>query len=776
MKLLLNLVRKDFKRNRVITTALAVFLILSAIFMAGGLRVTGIMLSSLNGLNKMAVPPEYVQMHKGDYDEQAVADFVAQQDYLEDALVVRMLDVNNAQIICNGESLEKCLMDKGLVTQNENFDYLLDQNNQIAIVKDGEIGVPVYYAEDLNINVGDTIVLQNGAYQKKFKVATIIRDSTMNSSLSYSKRFLISTNDLNEVALHMGEWEYCFEFLLKEGVSTTVLENAYLAAGLPSNGVAVTAAIFNMINAFSYGLVALVILVISLLLITMSVLCLSYIIRATLAEENHAIGEMKAIGIPAKDIIKLYQIKYTIMVVGAGMIGYLAAIPFGDFFSATVIRYCGDGSSQWMQWITPLVGIVLLSLFVIYRCHRIIQKHLKRTVMELIRGEENTKQEGHYRLPAKALKAYNLSMALGELKCKWKENVVIFLIFVFSSFLILLPMNMNNTINNPVFLTYMGIGKSDVRIDIQYSNNLEQQKEEAIAYLENDPDIERYTVYQNGYVQSQNVEGEWEYVRVQNGDNGVFPLEYLEGKAPTEKNDLALSYLNAVDLGKKVGDAITIIYQGKEHVYNVCGIYQDITYGGKTAKAAIDFDRKDIEGYMIYLDLREGIDIDNHVTKMRTVLPNSKITPCDAFVFQTLSSVIANMNQVQGVAAVISLMLTILITVMFLQLMMAREHSAIALKKAIGFSTRDIQIQLGIRLLVIQVLAIIAGTLLANTLGEVIFAGMLATVGVTKIKLLIAPLWAYLLCPAVQLGVVVMTVIIGTNTVGSYHIRDQIME
>ena len=39
MKLLLNLVRKDFKRNRVITAVLAVFLILSALLMAGGLRV-----------------------------------------------------------------------------------------------------------------------------------------------------------------------------------------------------------------------------------------------------------------------------------------------------------------------------------------------------------------------------------------------------------------------------------------------------------------------------------------------------------------------------------------------------------------------------------------------------------------------------------------------------------------------------------------------------------------------------------------------------------------
>ena len=58
MKLLLNLVRKDFKRNRVITTALAVFLILSALLMAGGLRVAGTMFSSLNGLDELAVPPE----------------------------------------------------------------------------------------------------------------------------------------------------------------------------------------------------------------------------------------------------------------------------------------------------------------------------------------------------------------------------------------------------------------------------------------------------------------------------------------------------------------------------------------------------------------------------------------------------------------------------------------------------------------------------------------------------------------------------------------------
>lgn len=776
MKLLLNLVRKDFQRNRVLTTALAIFLILSAVFMAGGLRVTGIMLSSLKGLNKIAVPPEYVQMHKGDYEEDEFKDFVEKHDYIEAALVVKMLNIRNGDIVYKGESLEKYLMDNGFVTQNKEFDYLLDQNNEIANVKDGEIGVPVYYTEVLNLKEGDTITLRKGDYQKEFKVAAIIRDSTMNSALSYSKRFLISQNDQEEVALHMGEWEYCFEFLLNDSASTTVLESSYKEAGMPSNGVAVTAGLFLMINAFSYGLIAIVIIAISILLITMSVLCLSYIIRATMAEENHSIGEMKAIGIPGKEIEKIYQIKYVILALIAAVIGYLISIPFGDFFSQTIVRYCGNGSSQWMKWSYPLAGVALLSLFVVFRCHRIIHRNLKSTVLELLRGEEKIKKEGHYSLPAKGLKYRNLILALGELKCKWKEYVVIFLIFELSSFLILLPINMNNTIDNPSFLTYMGIGKSDIRIDIQYSENLVEQNKAAMAYLEKDIDINRYAVYKNGYVQSKNAEGESEYIRVQNGDNSVFQVEYLKGNAPMDSQEMALSYLNAVNLGKQVGDSIKVTYQGKELTYRISGIYQDITYGGKTAKAAIDFDTKDIEGYMIYLEVHKGIDIDKKITDMRTTLPDIKITPVNEFVYQTLSGVAQNMSLVELAAIVISLLLTILITIMFLQLIMAREHSAIAIKKAIGFSNRDIRIQFGIRILIIQFLGILVGTILANTLGEVIFAGMLSTVGVAKIELLVEPVLAYLLCPAVQLTVVVITVIIGTNGIRNYHIRDQIME
>ncbi|MCL6459668.1 MAG: ABC transporter permease, partial [Gorillibacterium sp.] len=442
MNLLLNLVRKDFKRNKVITTALAVFLILSAIFMAGGLRVAGTVISSLKGFNQLAVPPEYLQMHKGTYDEEAFVSFVEDHDYIKASLIVKMLDIRNASMIYQGDTLEKSLMDNGFVVQNEGFDFLLNMDNEVAVVLNGQVGVPVYYAEALGIEVGDILTLHEGDYRKEMTVSTIIRDASMNSALTSSKRFLITQQDLDEMSLHMGEWEYSFEFLLGDGASTAVLENDYREAGLPANGVAVTGGNLTMLNAFSYGLVAFIIIAISILFIMIAILCLSYIIRATLAEENYTIGEMKAIGFPGKAIEQLYRMKYIILVMIAGVIGYLAAIPFGYFFSSSVIRYCGYGTVEWMKWVFPFIGVILLSLIVMLRCRRIIRKNLKSTVVELMRGEEKIKKEGRYSLPAGGLKHRNLTLAIGELKCKWKEYSVIFLVFVCSSFLILLPMNM----------------------------------------------------------------------------------------------------------------------------------------------------------------------------------------------------------------------------------------------------------------------------------------------------------------------------------------------
>jgi putative ABC transport system permease protein len=253
-------------------------------------------------------------------------------------------------------------------------------------------------------------------------------------------------------------------------------------------------------------------------------------------------------------------------------------------------------------------------------------------------------------------------------------------------------------------------------------------------------------------------------------------LEYFEGRAPDGKQEIALSYLNANALGKEIGDTMTAEYQGKEFTFTVTGIYQDITYGGKTAKAYLPFDEEDVEAYIIYLDVTSDVAIEEKTDELRSILSDGKVTPISEFVAQTLGGIMDNMGMVEGTAIGISLLLILLITVMFLQLVTAREHSAIAIKKAIGFSNRDIRMQFGIRILTIQLLAIATGTMLSKFLGEAMFGWILSSMGASRITMLIDPVEAFLLWPAVQALVVFITVIVGTGVVKRYHIRDQIIE
>lgn len=551
MKLFSNLILNDFKKNKAVTTVLILFFFLSVLFMAGGLRVTGTMISSMKGLNEAAIPPDYMRMHKGEYNESKVLEFVKEHDYIEAFQVVKMLNIKNSSIYYQGVSFEKCLMDNGFIVQNEAFDYFLDDAQNIARINPGEIGVPVYYSLELGIEQGDEILLKEGNQEMHLVVKTIIRDASMNAPLASSKRFLINQADMDKLSRHMGEWEYCFSFLLNEGTSTGMLEKDYLDAKMPSNGVGVTLQLLNLLNAFSYGMIAFMILAISTFIIVIAMLCLSYIIGATMAEENQSLGQMKAIGFEGKAIEDLFFMKYLVIMLFSVVLGYFLAIPFEEKFSMAVVSYCGKGTEPWLKWLLSFVGMLVLILIVITKCRSIIRRNLKGTVLQLIKGDEQIKKEGHYTLPEKGFRFLNFSLAGKDLLVRWKEYRIVFLVFIVSTFLILLPMNISNTILDPSFITYMGVGECQIRIDLQYSEDIEQQRQVLLNHLSKDDEISKYAVFQNGYVQCLNAENEWEYLRVVSGDETVFPLNYLDGQAPKKEGEIALSSLNAKELGKK---------------------------------------------------------------------------------------------------------------------------------------------------------------------------------------------------------------------------------
>ena len=89
-------------------------------------------------------------------------------------------------------------------------------------------------------------------------------------------------------------------------------------------------------------------------------------------------------------------------------------------------------------------------------------------------------------------------------------------------------------------------------------------------------------------------------VHIDTGSSAGTGIVYIQGSNPSAQHHIALSYLLADELGKKVGDTVTVISDTQTYSMAVCGIYQDVTSGGKTAKAVYDFPYEASEKYTSY--------------------------------------------------------------------------------------------------------------------------------------------------------------------------------
>ena len=67
-------------------------------------------------------------------------------------------------------------------------------------------------------------------------------------------------------------------------------------------------------------------------------------------------------------------------------------------------------------------------------------------------------------------------------------------VLLLATFIIIVPQNLHNTIAAKSFITYMGIGNSDIRIDIPQGKQNAQQVAAVIDTLEHDTAIKNYTV------------------------------------------------------------------------------------------------------------------------------------------------------------------------------------------------------------------------------------------------------------------------------------------
>jgi ABC-type antimicrobial peptide transport system, permease component len=769
--MLSKMIRNDIRKNKAINVILCLFITLAAMLVSGAFSIIVEMMGAMDSFFEAAQPAHYLQMVSEDFDQKAIDDFAAGNDLVKACQTAELLTIDNSYIFYG--DTEQChsssVMENSFVKQSPSFDYLLDENNNIIRLGQGQIAVPLYTIDTFGLKKGDTVTVREGGFDMAFVITAFVRDSQMNPSLVSSKRFVVSDADFELLRGNVGEMEYMIEFLLTDATKTSTLESAYLEAGLPS-GIAITLPIIRIMNATTGGLPAVVFILAGLLLIVIAMACLRFTILTTMEEESRQIGVMRAIGLAPKHIRRLYLTKYYLISVVSCVAGFVFSLMFGNVFTQSVTFYMGSASSPALSFFLSLLGALTVFVIVACSCGFVLRRLRKMQVVDAIRGTGGKKTSHRKAFPIHKSSPDRVNITLGarDVVNRLRSYITPIIVFMLCAFLLIVPTNFLNTIKSPDFAGYIGAGHSDLLVSMRPAGDGEHvaaKYDEMLNSLENDKDVALVCGSVTVNYKMKNPDNEYENIRVKIGDFSLFPVPYIDGGAPSGQDEMALAYLTAKNMGASVGDRVVVLMYGAPKSFTVSGIYQDLTNGGKSAQANFPYKTEDILWYDVSVNLTDGVDIEQKAYEINTLFAPANAVAVDSYMAQTFGSTISQLERVTWIVAAIATVIAVLITALFFKMLLAKDAGQITIMKGLGFTAEDIRKQYITAFVLSLIIGVVLGTLAAATLGEGLVGLLISSMGTSHIDFVVNPLTTYIIYPLLLLSAVVTTTVITAKSI-----------
>ena len=493
-------------------------------------------------------------------------------------------------------------------------------------------------------------------------------------------------------------------------------------------------------NALSDGMMILVILLVSIVILVISILCIRYILLTNLEKDKREIGMMKAVGISRADIHSLYLSKFLILSAIGAFIGLLFAL----FVSVPMRKQMNDlygmPENMGLIYLLSAAGILAVEGLILFSVHRTLKATDKLTAVEALYGT-------------------------GRFENRKNRYLFIAVITAAATALILIPQNIASTLASPRFVTYMGIGSSQIRIDIRQTDRIREISEIILSDIEKDEQTEGAVLMETRSYRVIPENGREYSLLIENGDHSQYPVSYSEGTWPIGEDEIALSVLNASDLGIGIGDYITIRMgqneTGKTVRCRICGIYSDITNGGKTAKAC--FENHDASEppmwSVIYVTLKDPYGISAWTERYQDLLKcydaSIRVTDISNYVNAIYGQTITRIQKAAVLTMFASGLVLAIVVLLFIRLTIWQERNDCSLKKALGFISADIRFSYLKKSLMYILIGMAAGVFLGLVPGQNLAGMLLGSLGASGFRFIIDPVRAFILVPMLIVTVAV---------------------
>lgn len=693
----------DIRNHKLLSLSTVIFMAASSFFISLAAVLFTSLLGSVDELMQKAMTPDYLQMHTGEIQTEKIEGFAEEHNAIEKWQICPFLNLDNSSLILGNKSLADSTQDNGLCVQSDGFDYLLDMDNVCPVVKEGEIYVPVCYRSMYDLIIGDKMQIGN----EEFRIAGFIRDSQMNSMMASSKRFLVNKTDYERMKTK-GVEEYLIEFLLKENTDTDAFATGYEKAKLYSNGPTITKPLIKMMNALSDGIMILIIFLVGIGVLLISLLCICFITTLGVEQDRKDVGMLKALGIKNKRIRFFYFSKYILLSFVGALVGFLGAEILKRPLSSKLRELYGSLNNDLYSSVISILVCILVQGVILLFIRKVLKNFEKMSILDAL-----------------------FSMKTQGKKTEKGQYVIISLVVAACMTLALIPQNLYSTLSSPDFVTYMGIGDARIRMDVRQSDNITAIAEKLSEKLSTDSEVSKYVVLETVSCPAYLSDGKQVNLLVETGNHSVFPVKYAEGKQPKKEGEIALSSLQAQDLGLQIGDTLELESDSERISYVVCGIYSDITNGGKTAKVKNLYsdENKDYQVIwsIIYVSLKDNIHTEQWMNEYKRY--GADVVNIADYVQGTYGPTISQIDMAKLVAIGIAILIIIIVVMLFMRLMVEKNRYSISLQKALGFNNIRIKTDYFINGYIPVTIGVLAGVIIGNILGESICRQILKSFG-----------------------------------------------
>lgn len=699
-----NILKRDLKRKKTMNIILLLFIILATTFVSSSVNNMLAVTTALDSYFEKADMPDYfaATMDKGD---DSVSEMLDNVEEIDSYGIEHIIYMNPDNLLYKNAKLENMNNSSVLLNfKDADINYFDKDNKVLEEVEEGTVWISGKCMRKNDIQTGDTITIKFDGVSQAFKVAGSIKDAVIGSDMTGMARFIINEKDFEKFSsveeissLYSGS--FCY-------INTNDTKAVDKALSVQNINIIFMGDMKLIKNTYIMDMIiAGVLLIVSVCLIAVSFVMLSFTISFTLSEEYREIGVMKAIGISNVKIRGLYMIKYLALALIGVAIGFFTSIPFGNIMLNSVSQsiVMDTDNAYLINFICSFVVVAIILLF----CFMCTGKAKKFTPVDAIRNGETGKRYKKKGLLKLSKTPLNPSpfLALNDVLSNPKRFGTMIITFTICLSLVLVLVNTVNTLKSDKIVPTLGVTPSDVYLvdeDKQMSFMCENGRE----LLENELDNIEDTLAEN----DMPAECVYEFIMkltVKHCDNVCKSLAfqgidtttdqyvYFEGTAPQNTNEIAMTKLIAEKLNAKIGDTVTISQLEGDKEYIITALFQSMNNMGEGIRfhenTELSFAQS--AGFLAFqinfTDNPDKKETQSRIEKIENIYDTDKVHTAGEYVEQ-VTGASSMVDAIRILVLAVMIIVITLVTILMERSFITKERGEIALLKAVGFKNGKI--------------------------------------------------------------------------------------